>query len=148
MAKKDKFQQLQQGGGVLSSFQDIASTVAAVEKQADASSSKSKDATATSASPAVTSAAHASNGTTPEPDAVRYTHLPNPGISVREYNLASLYCSNFDNMTRQDWMELAIIEKLHNDGQMPDDEFTTRRDEIRNRPPRGQRKNTKTQTDK
>lgn len=73
----------------------------------------------------------------------RITRLPNPGIPVHEYNLASEYCTRFDNMTRQDWMELAIIEKLYHDGQLPETEFKTRYNEIRNRPPRGQRKGMK-----
>lgn len=73
----------------------------------------------------------------------RMVRLPNPPIPVREYDLATQYCYRFDNMTRQDWVEIAIIEKLHNDGQMPDEEFNARRDEIRSRPQRGHRKSTK-----
>ena len=73
----------------------------------------------------------------------RMTRLPNPAIPVREYNLVTQYCYQFDNMTRQDWMELAVIEKLHSDGQMPDEEYNARREEIRSRPQRGHRKNTK-----
>jgi len=46
-------------------------------------------------------------------------------------------------MTRVDWMELAIIEKLHNDKMITDEHFNSRRNEICNRPLRGQRKNTK-----
>lgn len=73
----------------------------------------------------------------------RFTRLPNPGIPVYEYNLASAFCTNFDNMTRQDWMELAIVEKLYHDKQIPEEYFNNRVSEIRNRPPRGQRKGTK-----
>lgn len=82
------------------------------------------------------------NNSTPDSPS-RTVRLPNPPIPVREYNLATQYCYRFDNMTRQDWVEIAIIEKLHNDGQMPDEEFNARYQEIKNRPPRGQRKGTK-----
>lgn len=145
MAKKDKFAQMQQSGGV-GSFQEslvqAATTVAAIERQ-QASSSSTPSAGEGSAAPAQQSAR-------PEPrqGSMRYTHLPNPLISMREYKLASDYCSQFDNMTRQDWMELAIIEKLHRDGLLPDDEFTARHTEITSRPPRGLRKNTKAQMNK
>ena len=74
----------------------------------------------------------------------RMTHLPNPPIPVGVYNLVTQYCYKFDNMTRMDWMELAIIEKLHRDGLMLDDEFNARHAEITSRPPRGRRKGTKT----
>ncbi len=73
----------------------------------------------------------------------RFTRLPNPSIPYEEYVLASRYCEGFVNMTRVDWMELAIIEKLHNDKLITDEHFNKRRIEICNRPPRGQRKNTK-----
>jgi len=73
----------------------------------------------------------------------RFTRLPNPPIPYEEYTLASRYCEGFANMTRLDWMELAIIEKLHNDKLITDEHFSSRRNEICNRPPRGQRKNTK-----
>ena len=143
MAKNDKFKKLrQEGGGALSSFQDIATTVAAIEKQADAAptqqESRTANATASSAN------GQEENGK----ENVRMTHLPSPSISMREYNLVSFFCTRFENMTRQDWMELAIIEKLHNDGEMPDEEFLSRQSEIRQRPPRGLRKNTKTQRNK
>ncbi len=131
MTKKDKFQQLK-GGGIMSSFQDMANTVAAIEKQA----SKTEPATETPAAP--------EKEQTPQavitPSTERLTHLPNPSIPQRLYNLASQYCCQFDNMTRQDWMEMAIVEKLHNDGLIPDDEFNMRHNEIRSRLPRGQRK--------
>lgn len=135
MAKKDKFAQMKQGGGG-STFQDMvaqAKTVAAIEHQAG----KTAIPTTESASP------HQ-----PAPVSERLTHLPNPWISMREYNLASNYCNSFDNMTRMDWMELAIIEKLHRDGLLPEEEFQTRRAEITTRPPRGLRKNTKVQKNK
>lgn len=141
MAKKDKFAQMKQGGGV-GSFQEAlvqaATTVAAIERQKESSSNGEGGATTSPSSPA-NHRADASE---------RYTHLANPWISMREYNLASNYCSSFDNMTRMDWMELAIIEKLHRDGLMPDDEFNARHAEITSRPPRGLRKNTKTQKNK
>jgi hypothetical protein len=73
----------------------------------------------------------------------RFTRLPNPSIPYEEYVLASRYCDGFANMARVDWMELAIIEKLHNDKMITDEYFNKRRIEICNRPPRGQRKNTK-----
>ena len=73
----------------------------------------------------------------------RFTRLPNPSIPYEEYALASRYCEGFANMTRVDWMELAIIEKLHNDKMITDEHFNSRRNEICNRPLRGQRKNTK-----
>ena len=83
------------------------------------------------------------NGDITPQEPKRYTRLPNPSILISEYNLASEYCYRFQNMTRQDWMELAIIEKLHNDGQLPDEAFNARYNEIRSRPPRGLRKGTK-----
>ena len=73
----------------------------------------------------------------------RLTRLPNPQIPISEYNLISAYCLRFDNMTRQDWVELAFIEKLHNDHQMTDDVFNRRKNEILGRPTRGQRKQKK-----
>lgn len=73
----------------------------------------------------------------------RFVRLPNPQIPLDEYNLVTRYCEKFDNMTRQDFVELAIIEKLHNDGGMTQEDFGRRYDEIRNRPIRGHRKNTK-----
>lgn len=73
----------------------------------------------------------------------RFTRLPNPSIPYEEYILASRYCDRFSNMTRVDWMELAIIEKLHRDGMITDEHFNKRHNEICNRPMRGQRKNTK-----
>ena len=60
MAKKDKFQQMKQGGGALSSFQDMveqAATVAAIEQKAAANNVPSDKADALS----VTSGSAASN---------------------------------------------------------------------------------------
>ena len=142
MASKDKFKKLQQGGGVPGSFQDMvtqATTVAAIEKQAE--------------QPAVHPATPAEPAALPQPpslapDAQRFIRLPNPQIPFSEYNLVSRYCESFTNMTRQDFMELAIIEKLHGEGLMPDDDYEARQTEIRNRLPRGHRKGTKTQMSK
>ena len=145
MAKKDKFQQMKQGGGALSSFQDMvqqAATVAAIEQKAAANNTPDK-ADALSVTSGSAASNQQENGRTPAAEETRFMRLPNPQIPVREYNLVSQYCNNFNNMTRQDFVELAIIEKLHNDGQMPDDEFSTRRFAIITRPPRGQRKGTK-----
>lgn len=140
MAKKDKFQQLKQDGGTLSSFQDMveqASTVAAIAQQAEVQQSDN---------------AQGGVGSKPadpnEQPTQRLTHLPNPRISVRDYNLATQYCYQHDNMTRLDWMERAIVNQLNRDGLITDEELTTRLEEIRRRPPRGMRKNTKVQTDK
>lgn len=146
MAKKDKFQQMKQGGGALSSFQDMvqqAATVAAIEQKAAANNVPSDKADALSVTSGSAASNQQENGTTPAAEALRFMRLPNPQIPVREYNLVSQYCNSFNNMTRQDFVELAIIEKLHNDGQMPDDEFSIRHFAIITRPPRGQRKGTK-----
>ncbi|MFW5563367.1 MAG: hypothetical protein ACOCNX_00570 [Prevotella sp.] len=150
MSKKDKFAQLNRKEGV-GSFQDTlvraASTAAAIEKKNEQQRKEAEQqeshqrTTPDGSSPTIL---HPTPSTQhPTPETTRYTHLPNPLISVREYNLASQYCSTFDNMTRQDWMELAIIEKLYHDKQMPEEEFKQRQKEIRSRLPRGQRKNTK-----
>ena len=133
MATKDKFKEKQQGGGF--SFEDMvqqAATVAAIEKQAE----EKKTAAATEASAPAPAATPIASVET----AVRYMRLPNPQIPLNEYNQVSTYCNQFDNMTRQDWVELAIVEKLSRDGLMPDEDFEKRRTEIRNRPRRGQRK--------
>lgn len=143
MAKKDKFQQLKQSDGA-SSFQDMVeqtNTVAAIVQQAE------------KRLPVQQPSAQGGVGTNPPvasrpAEQQRMTHLPNPAISVRDYNLATQYCYQHDNMTRLDWMEMAIIEKLHRDGLIPDDEFNARSEEIRQRPPRGMRKNTKAQMNK
>lgn len=158
MTKKDKFAQMKQGGGG-STFQDMvaqAKTVAAIEQQASMATIPTTDPTPPQqaregqTSAAVQSASPAQPASPQQSATVseRLTHLPNPWISMREYNLASNYCNTFDNMTRMDWMELAIIEKLHRDGLLPEEEFQTRRAEITARPPRGLRKNTKVQKNK
>ena len=140
MAKKDKFPQMKsQGGGALGSFESLveqASTVAAIEKQAVV---QQPDQPAPTQQTAQQPAPAAMNPT----EAPRFMRLPNPQIPLAEYNLVSQYCNSFANMTRQDFVELAIIEKLHNDGQMTDGDFTARQSEILSRPPRGQRKGTK-----
>ena len=154
MAKKDKFKQLEQGGGSLSSFQEMVeqtSTVAAIVKKEEERREERKPVQTEQGTvePSVQSVAGVSMQLHEYPsDVPRMTHLPNPWISAREYNLASQYCYQHTNMTRQDFVELAIIEKLHNEGLIPDEEFAKRRDEIRNRPPRGMRKNTKKQMNK
>ena len=135
---KDKFKQMQQGRG--SSFQDMvqqAATVAAIEKQAE--------------QPAVKQEAVQKGVDNPSPafaqthvQEQRFMRLPNPQIPITEYNLVTRYTEQFPNMTRQDFVELAIIEKLWQEKLMADDDFTTRSIEIRNRPPRGHRKGTKT----
>lgn len=138
MAKKDKFQQLRQSDGV-SSFQDMVeqtSTVAAIVQQAESRQ-------VTRQPSAQGGVVVKSTGDDNPSGEQRMTHLPNPAITMRYYNLATQYCYQHDNMTRMDWMEMAIIEKLHRDGLLPDDEFSARSEEIRNRPPRGMRKNTK-----
>lgn len=141
MANKDKFKKLQQQGG--GSFQDMvqqATTVAAIEKQAEQTM------------PQPTSVTDNKVGDSPSPSQneptvapVRYARLPNPQMPVSEINLVEQYCRQFDNMTKQDFVELAIIEKLHSDGDMTQEDFNKRYDEIRNRPARGHRKGTKTQ---
>lgn len=144
---KDKFKKLQQGGGA-QSFQETlvqaASTVAAIERQQEqqeaSPSEKHSDASA-----------EKKNTLHPEsiPDLPktmeppRFMRLPNPQIPMQEYSLVTRYCEQFANMTRQDFVELAIIEKLHSDGGMSDEDYTRRHEEIRNRPPRGQRKGMK-----
>lgn len=141
MANKDKFKMMQQSGG--SSFQDIvqqAATVAAIEKQAEPV-------------PQPTAAVEkesrvADRPSSPVAETVRYARLPNPQMPLTEVNLVEEYCRQFDNMTKMDFVELAIIEKLHNDGGLSGEDFNKRYDEIRNRPPRGYRKGTKTQISK
>lgn len=132
---KDKFKQLQQGG--VGSFQDTlvqaATTVAAIEKQQEQQHEVySVKPTSAPPMPPVKS------------ETPRFMRLPNPQIPLSEYNLVQQYISSFDNMTRQDFVELAIIEKLHNDGVMSQEDFDVRFKEIRDRLPRGQRKGTKT----
>lgn len=150
MAKKDKFQEMRQkrGDSTLSSFQDLATTVAAIEKQAGQSMQSSQSP------PVAINANTHSDSIKQSPtkptnsqklviEQQRFMRLPNPQIPVNEYNKVSAYCNSFSNMTRQDFVELAIIEKLHNDGQMPYEEYQSRYEEISTRPPRGQRKGMK-----
>lgn len=135
---KDKFKQMQQGGGSLSSFQDMvqqAATVAAIEKQAE------EPAASTGIQPA-----HGPSPATQAPPILqeqRFMRLPNPQIPIAEYNLVTRYCEQFTNMTRQDFVELAIIEKLWQEKLMTDEDFERRKSGICARPPRGHRKNTK-----
>ena len=137
MAKKDRFQQMrQQGGGALSSFQDLATTVAAIEKQAEPTAQYVQEKTTSIGRTVSPDTAGSNTGKNdvpvndqPSVEAQRYMRLSNPQIPVGEYNLVSAYCNSFSNMTRQDFVELAIIEKLHHDGQMTDEEFRARRDE-------------------
>lgn len=156
--KKDKFAQMQQSEGV-GSFQEslvqAAQTVAAIEQKQGTASSSNKPSAETAepkAQPSTggssPSSSSSSSSSSSGDGSTRYTHLPNPRIPVRLYNLASQYCNNFDNMTRQDWMELAIVEKLYRDEQLPKEEYEAYSNEIRNRPPRGQRKYSKVQADK
>ena len=146
MGNKDKFVQMKsRGGGALGSFENLveqATTVAAIEKQAATQQAghqpQERQQDSAQPSPAVQNPSE-----TP-----RFMRLPNPQIPLAEYNLVSQYCNSFANMTRQDFVELAIIEKLHNDGGMTQEDFAARHEEIRNRPPRGQRKGTRTQPGK
>ena len=137
MANKDKFKKMQQGGG--SSFQDMvqqAATVAAIEKQAEQPSVKQEN---TQKGGDNQSPSFAQTHVQEQ----RFMRLPNPQIPIEEYNLVTRYCEQFSNMTRQDFVELAIIEKLHADGGLSQEDFNARYEEIRNRPPRGHRKGTK-----
>lgn len=139
MSKKDKFAQMQQGGGSLSSFQDIvqqATTVAAIEKQAE----HKEPASEAAATPLIYKGDAQRE---PATETTRFMRLPNPQIPFEEYVMVSNYCTSFANMTRQDFVELAIVEKLHNEGLLDDDRFRARQAEIKNRPPRGYRKGTK-----
>lgn len=146
MAKKDKFAQMQQSGGA-SSFQETlvqaATTVAAIEKQQEEQSQEKPSQAIPSEKPVAQRAPGSELQTIEQP---KFTRLPNPQIPYAEYNLVTRYCEQFPNMTRQDFVELAIIEKLHADAGMSDEEFKTRYEEIRSRPTRGQRKGTKNQT--
>ena len=169
MAKKDKFKQMQQGGGATGSFVEslvqAATTTAAIQQKAeqDAAAQQKVGQQAVAQPPTSTlgsspsenpSAGKATLTITPvavrHPDGEwqaveqpKFMRLPNPQIPLKEYNLVSLYCSSLPNMTRQDFVELAIVEKLHALGRLTDEEFAARQTEIRNRPPRGQRKGTK-----
>ena len=136
---KDKFKQMQQGGGF--SFEDMvkqATTVAAIEKQAE------QPAEGPGAQPAVGPEPAAQ--TSPAVQEQRFMRLPNPQIPIAEYNLVTRYCEQFSNMTRQDFVELAIIEKLWQEKLMSDEDFEQRKTAICARPPRGHRKGTKNPT--
>lgn len=146
MANKDKFKKMQQGGGVPSSFQNLveqATTVAAIEQQAE----QPESLTSTTKPVDILKPSTATPAATPTTE-IRFMRLPNPQIPITEYNHVTRYCEQFTNMTRQDFVELAIIEKLHNEGLMTDDDFDARSAEIRNRLPRGHRKGTRNQTSK
>lgn len=167
MAKKDKFAQIQQGGGV-GSFQETlvqaATTVAAIERKREEETKRQKEKQAQPSTPAsstaptdsvsgdskggatltITPVATREPGSEWQPvEPPKFMRLPNPQIPLTEYNMVSQYCASLANMTRQDFVELAIVEKLHALGQLTDEQFTVRQTEIRNRPPRGQRKGTK-----
>ena len=143
---KDKFKQLQQGGGV-GSFQDTlvqaATTVAAIERQLEV---EPRIGNPIPQIPGNIRKDWAPKESPVKQESPRFMRLPNPQIPLDEYNLVSQYIGSFPNMTRQDFVELAIIEKLHNDGGMTQEDFNARYEEIRNRLPRGQRKGTKTAT--
>lgn len=134
---KDKFKQMQQGGGF--SFEDMvkqATTVAAIESQVE--------------QPAANQEIPQKGGDNPSPSFVqsqvqeqRFMRLPNPQIPIAEYNLVTRFTEQFTNMTRQDFVELAIIEKLWHEKLMSDEDFERRKTAICARPPRGHRKNTK-----
>lgn len=149
MAKKDRFAQLHKdGGGTLGSFQNLAATVAAIDQQEQQEKAAVQHTSQKNAQHASEQQMPASSKPTePAPadnmEPPRFMRLPNPKIPLAEYNKVSNYCNSFVNMTRQDFVELAIIEKLHNDKEMSDDDFNTRYEEIRNRPARGHRKGTK-----
>lgn len=149
MAKNDKFKKMQQGGVAMSSFQELASTVAAIEKQATPTvqplqpAEISTDGTHKTTSNTNNSYERSIEKGATTTEAQRYMRLPNPQIPVSEYNLVSAYCNSFNNMTRLDFVEMAIIEKLHNDELLTNDEYKARYQEIKTRPPRGQRKGTK-----
>lgn len=144
MAKKDKFAQMKQSGGA-SSFQETlvqaATTVAAIERKHEEQAAVRPAAT-TMGNPDSSSSSGDTAVINPQ-EPPRFMRLPNPQIPLAEYNLVSQYCNSLANMTRQDFVELAIVEKLHSLGILPDEDFLTRQTEIRNRPPRGQRKGTK-----
>ena len=144
MAKKDKFAQLHaQGGGMLGSvgsFQNLAATVAAIDQQEQQEEKENAHTEkATPSAPRTKEKKPAESAAEEE----RFMRLPNPKIPLTEYNLVSNYCNSLPNMTRQDFVELAILEKLYKDCGLPKAQFDKRYKEIRNRPPRGHRKGTK-----
>ena len=143
MTKKDKFAQLHaKGGGMLGSvgsFQNLAATVAAIDQQ-EQQEEKENAHTEKVTTPSRTKGEKQTESTVEEE---RFMRLPNPKIPLEEYNLVSNYCNSLPNMTRQDFVELAILEKLYKDCGLPKAQFDKRYKEIRNRPPRGHRKGTK-----
>ena len=149
MAKKDRFAQLhKEGGGALGSFQNLAATVAAIDQQeqqekAAVQHTSQKNIQQASEQQVPASSKPEEPAPTDDLESPRFMRLPNPKIPIAEYNKVSSYCNSFANMTRQDFVELAIIEKLHNNMKMSDDDFYLRYNEIRNRPARGHRKGTK-----
>ena len=145
MGKRDKFSEKAESRGL--SFEDMmeqATTVANIEQQGEkvilqpAETIKKNKVEKTSTPPPVE----------PITPPIRYARLPNPQIPVTEVGLVEDYCRKFDNMTKQDFVELAIIEKLHNDCGMSQEDFDARYKEITSRLPRGHRKGTKTQLSK
>lgn len=151
MAKKDKFAQMQQGGGV-GSFQktlvQAATTVAAIERQQEkqvhqqTQTNQVGNALTQNNKPEEKSVKQ-NISHVPDRSFPKFMRLSNPQIPLDEYNLVSIYCTSLPNMTRQDFVELAIVEKLHSLGQITDEQLEARQTEIHNRPPRGQRKGTK-----
>lgn len=144
MTKKDKFAQLHaQGGGMLGSvgsFQNLAATVAAIDQQEQQEEKENASAEKSTATASRTKGEKQTESTVEEE---RFMRLPNPKIPLAEYNLVSNYCNSLPNMTRQDFVELAILEKLYKDCGLPKAQFDKRYKEIRSRPPRGHRKGTK-----
>lgn len=159
--KKDKFAQMQKSREVGSFQQTLvqaATTVAAIERQQEVrerqeQNTPPKDRTKAqeevasgTVSLSVTPVATRRPGEEwQEVEQTRFMRLPIPQIPLHEHNLVTLYCNSLPNMTRQDFVELAIIEKLHSLGRLTDEEFEARRSEIRSRPPRGQRKGLRNQ---
>ena len=145
MGNRNKFSEKAESRGL--SFEDMmeqATTVANIEQQGEKVISQPAKITGKNKDEEVPTLPPAENVTPP----VRYARLPNPQIPVTEVGLVEDYCRKFDNMTKQDFVELAIIEKLHNDCGMSQENFDVRYKEITSRLPRGHRKGTKTQLSK
>lgn len=146
---KDKFKQMQQEGtGTIQSFQEMASTVAAIEHNAvgrQATDNRQGGLTLKVTPVAVNGKPMQPYGVgeSPEGQEARYMRLPPPAIPVDEYNLISACCASTSNMTRMDWVELAFVEKLYHDKQISEDYYQQRRLEITSRPQRGKRKGMK-----
>lgn len=138
MARKDKFAQLhKEGGGALGSFQNLAATVAAIDQQEQEQEAETKQVL--NSKEKVLPKEQPAQVNIEEP---RFMRLPNPKIPLDEYNRVSSYCNSFPNMTRQDFVELAILEKLYKDAGLPKKDFDKRYKEIRERPARGHRRGT------